>query len=155
MKFKFLAPILFLSLIFSCSVDNADPEVDTLEAQSVEIFQWHLTNVSGGIAGVDVNFEVDTIVWVFNVDFVGNGTLKVLNNNTDTSLEDGLDTGTYSISIPVYGTQSIIFIDGEEYAGLLTPTEEDLIINQNIKSDGAAATDGFIYTFKRRIVTDD
>ncbi len=150
MKIKFLIPIISLLLVFSCST-NDDNNLLDLEPQEVQIYQWHLTNVSGGVAGIDIDFEMDTVIWVFNVDFVGSGSLQVQNNNTDNSLEDGLDTGTYSVSIPVYDTQSILFVDGDEFAGVVTPTEEDLVINQNITSNGTG-TDGFIYTFKREIV---
>ncbi|GGD27992.1 hypothetical protein [Hyunsoonleella pacifica] len=153
MKFKFLIPIISLFFLLSCSIGN-DDSLDFQAVQNEEIFQWHLTNVSGGIAGIDIDFKMDTIVWVFNVDLVGSGELQVQNNNTDISLEDGLDTGTYPISIPVYDTQSILFIDGNEYAGLLTPSENDLIISQNIKSDGNTISDGFVYTFKRKVITE-
>ncbi|TBN04669.1 hypothetical protein EYD45_05245 [Hyunsoonleella flava] len=152
MKFKFIAPIISLFFILGCSVNDDTPEIQ--DQQEAQVFQWHLTNVSGGIAGVDIDFETDTIIWVFSVDFVGNGVLNVQNQNSDSSKEDGLDTGVYSISIPVYDSQSILFINGDEYAGLLTPTEEDLIINQNITSSGATGSDGFIYTFKRKVVTE-
>lgn len=151
MKVKLLIPILSLFLLFNCSVNN-DNSADMQEVQEVQIYQWHLTNVSGGIEGVDIDFEMDTVIWVFSVDFVGSGTLQVENNNTASDLEDGLDTGVYSVSIPVYDGQSILFVNGDEFAGVLTPTEEDLVINQNIKSNGTGS-DGFIYTFKREVVT--
>ncbi len=151
MKVKFLVPIIALFLLFNCSV-NDDNNTDQQEPQEIQIYQWHLTNVSGGIEGVDLDFEMDTVIWVFTVDFVGSGTLQVQNNNTDTTLEDGLETGIFSVSIPVYDSQSILFIDGDEFGGVLTPTEEDLVINQNITSNGAGS-DGFIYTFKRKIIT--
>lgn len=152
MKLKFITPILSLFLLFNCGV-NGDDGFETQEPREVQIYQWHLTNVSGGVAGVDIDFEMETVIWVFSVDFVGSGTLQVENNNTDNTLEDGLDTGVYSVSIPVYDGQSILFINGDEYAGVQTPTEEDLIINENINSNGSTGSDGFIYTFKRKIIT--
>ncbi|GAL69048.1 hypothetical protein [Jejuia pallidilutea] len=154
MKFKFLIPIVALFFLTSCNVNN-DDDLDALnQQQELQIYQWHLTNVSGGVDGIDIDFEADTIIWVFSVDFVGNGNLEVENNNTDDTLEDGLDTGTYPVSIPVYDNQSILFVDGNEFAGVVTPTEQDLIMNQNIKSTGETSSDGFIYTFKRKIVVE-
>jgi hypothetical protein len=153
MKLKFYIVLAITFLTFSCSVDNNDGlEMD--EARVVQIFQWHLVNVSGGFQGVDLDFEMDTVVWIFNIDAAGSGTLIIDNNNTDTDAEDGLDTGSYSVSIPVYDTQSILLVDGNEFGGLLTPTEDDLIVNQNITSEGTG-NDGFVYTFKRKIITQD
>lgn len=152
MKLKYLASFLSLFFLLSCSIDNDDNNLDLQEQQEIEIFQWHLTNVSGGIEGIDIDFENDTVIWVFSVDFAGSGSLQVENNNADNSIEDGLDSGVYSISIPVYNGQSILFIEGNEYSGLHTPSDEDLILNTNITSNGKIGSDGFIYTFKRKII---
>ena len=142
-------------LLSNCSTNNNDDIVDTEEeSNEVVIYQWHLTNVSGGIGNVDTDFEMDTVVWIINVDIIGNGTLKVENNNSDATIEDGLDTGSYSISIPNVNNQNILYINGDEFAGVLTPSKEDLIINQNITTDGPR-NGGFIYTFKRKIVVID
>jgi len=152
MKFKFLIPVLALFFVYSCSVNDDNSSGPSDGQQDVQIFQWHLTNVSGGVAGVDIDFEADTVIWIFNIDFVGSGNLQVENNNTDDTIEDGLNTGTHPVSIPVYDNQSILFVDGNEFGAVVTPTDQDLVINQNIKSTGETGSDGFIYTFKRKII---
>ncbi|SEQ17479.1 hypothetical protein SAMN05421824_1353 [Hyunsoonleella jejuensis] len=151
MKIKFLMPLVVLFLGYSCSI-NDNNSSDNQEPTEIQIYQWHLTNVSGGVAGIDIDFETDTVIWVFSLDAVGSGSLQVQNNNIDNSLEDGLETGVYSVSIPVYDSQSILFINGDEFAGLITPTEEDLTLNQNITSSGAVVSDGFIYKFARKVI---
>lgn len=154
MKLKLIVPIISLFLLFNCSVNN-DDGLDA-QPQEIQIFQWHLINVTGGIAVVDIDFELDTIIWVFSVDFAGNGSLQVENNNTDDTLEDAFETGTYSVSIPASSTnqeESFLFVNGDEFGHVLTPTSEDLIINQNIRSNGETGSDGFIYTFKREVIT--
>ncbi|MEW4924099.1 hypothetical protein [Algibacter sp. 2305UL17-15] len=154
MKLKIFLPAIFLLLCTSCSLNNSDDPASESQRE-IEIYQWHLTNVSGGIAGVDIDFDMDIIIYVFSVDSNGNGTLSVQNNNDDNTLEDGLDTGVYAISIPAYDTNSILFVDGTEYGAIVTPnieSGEDLIIDQNITSTGTLS-DGFKYTFKRKIIT--
>ena len=144
--------IIVLSCFFfltSCSVDNNNVTDDL--PKEIEVYQWHLLNVSGGFAGVDIDYAMETIIWVFNVDFNNNGSIQVQNNNTDDTLEDGLNSGTYAISIPAQNNKSYLFIEFNEFGEVLTTTNEDLIIDQNSMSSGTGA-DGFIYTFKRKIV---
>lgn len=151
MKIKFLIPITFLFLCFGCSVDSNDNTQD-FKQETAQVFQWHLINVSGGLVGVDIDYDMDTIIWVFDVDSVGSGSIEIQNNNTDDTLEDAFDTGVYSVSIPVYDTQSILFVNGDEFAGVLTPTDDDLVLNTNITSRGNIGSDGFVYTFKRKVI---
>jgi hypothetical protein len=144
--------IIVLSCFFfltSCSVDNNNVTDDL--PKEIEVYQWHLLNVSVGFAGVDIDYAMETIIWVFNVDFNNNGSIQVQNNNTDDTLEDGLNSGTYAISIPAQNNKSYLFIESNEFGEVLTTTNEDLIIDQNSMSSGTGA-DGFIYTFKRKIV---
>src|SRR5690606_36981223 len=56
---------------------------------------WNLTKVEGSIAGVTHTFPTGLIQWTFNED---TNTLVVVNNNTDDSLFDFYDSGTYSYS---------------------------------------------------------
>lgn len=152
MKIKSIIPFICLFILSSCSLNtnndlNEDPK-------QTKIFQWHLTHVSGGIAGVDVDYELETIIWVFNVDLNGNGTLKVENHNTEDTLQDGLDSGTYKISMNVDDVKTYLFLETNEFGEIITPTEHDLIINQNNMIDGSGA-DGFIYTFKRKVIDVD
>ena len=139
-------------LIYSCSInDNNLPEESN---QQREVYQWHLINVSGGLAGVDIDYDLETIIWVFNVGFSGNGGLIVENDNTDSSLEDGINTGSYNISMQVIENGTYLFIEGEEFGKVSTPTSVDLIIDQNSLSTGTGA-DGYIYTFKRKVILVD
>lgn len=154
MKIKFSFLLLTLLFATSCSVDN-DDDSELRDAALTDILEWHLTSVSGGFAGVDIEYKADTVIWIFSVlDDNGNGTLNVKNNNTDDSLEDGLDSGDYSVYIAEYNNQPILYVNGEEYAGFSHPTPEKdvLVINKNINSTGATGSDGFIYTFKKRVV---
>ncbi|WNH07570.1 hypothetical protein [Thalassobellus suaedae] len=138
--------IAFFTLITftNCSIDgNETSEVITKT-------YWHLRNVSGGIAGVDNNFNLDEIIWSFN-ELTGN--LTVTNNNTDDTVEDALESGNYSFSVTTDNTNKYLIINDNEYGGLLF-SETELIIDQNITSSGSGA-DGFIYTFQRVLVIED
>lgn len=149
MKLRFIKATILLFFCYSCSLDGDDSANNP--SQTSTIIEWHLTNVSGGATDVNIDYEIDTIIWIFNVDFNGSGTLLVQNNN-ETDMEDGLSTGQYAIFIAEYDNQPILFIDGEEYAGFTNPNPDSLVIDHNIHSDGMTTSDDFIFTFQRRIV---
>lgn len=55
--------------------------------------KWHLTNVSGGIAGTDDDYSFNEIVWDFHTE---QHTVTVTNMNTDPQKIDFFDSGTYN-----------------------------------------------------------
>lgn len=143
MKTKLTVLAFSLFLLTSCLQDDNNVTAN----QETTITQWHLINVTGGFAGVNHNFEMDVIIWTFD-----NGTLYVQNNNPDDTLEDGLDTGTYSQSFLEEDEKLFLFIENIDY-GLITISEDEQIftLDQNITSTANGA-DGFIYKFKKEIV---
>ena len=143
MKIKFVVSILFISILLtSCSLssDNNYPQVIRSD--------WHLRNVTGGVEGVNDDFGYSEVVWTFNEDL---GTLTITNNNTDTSKEDGLDSGTYTYSLIEDGNNTFLVVDGSEL-GSITISATQFIIDENLTSSGTGA-DGFVYTFQLVQVT--
>jgi len=134
---KFLTSIIFILLLTSCSLSNDNDNPQYVRSE------WHLKNVSGGIDGVNNDFDLSTVIWTFNEAL---GTLNIVNNNTNEELEDGYDTGNYTYSLIDNGNNSFIIINQIEF-GSLTLSNNKLIINQNEKSTGTGA-DGYIYTFQ-------
>ncbi|MCF8274967.1 MAG: hypothetical protein K9I95_14165 [Flavobacteriaceae bacterium] len=134
---KFFTSIIFIIILTSCSLssDNSNPQFVKTE--------WHLRTVTGGIEGVNNSFDFKTVIWTFDETL---GLLYIVNNNTNTSAEDGFDSGTYTYSLLDNGNNSFITINQTEF-GSLTILNKQLIINQNEKSTGSGA-DGFIYTFQ-------
>ena len=126
----------------SCSVSNNDND-DPIE---VTLYHWNLINVSGGIAGVDNDFEVGDIVW--NYDSFEN-LLYVENSNSDETIEDGLDSGVYEFSVFELNLNIYTLLEFDEFGEIYESETDDtiLIIDQNSLSNGAAS-DGFVYTFK-------
>ncbi|WP_299548426.1 hypothetical protein [Seonamhaeicola sp.] len=142
MKRKILILATIFLTITSCNLSddgNNEPTVITL-------YHWNLINVSGGLAGVDNDFEVGDIVW--NYDQFTNK-LYVENLNPDDMIEDGLDTGTYDFLIFDVATNLFTVLDGNEFGEIYNSETDNtiLIIDQNSLSTGAGA-DGFIFTFK-------
>jgi hypothetical protein len=138
MKLKFLSSIVFIIILTSCSLNsdnNTEPQIIRTE--------WHLRNVAGGIDGVNNNFALNTIIWTFNES---SNILNVINNNTNTSLEDGFDSGIYSYSLLDNVNKAYISISQTEF-GSISVLDKQLIIDQNEKSTGGGA-DGYIYTFQ-------
>lgn len=135
--------ILFFSIaLTNCSINTND----TSQPQVMTVY-WNLVNVSGGVSGVDIDYNVGDIVWLF--DEV-NTKLTVTNTNTDDTLEDGLDSGTYPYSVINNSHDLFLSIDGTEF-GSFTVSGNQLVIDQNITTSGTGA-DGYVYTFQKTTV---
>ena len=104
---------------------------------------WNLTNISGGIAGVNNDFQQGTIIWILNPQ---SSTLTIENNNTDNNY-DGFDSGIYAYNIQNISGKSFMIIEGIEFGGI-TILQNEIIIDQNLTSNGSGA-DGFILRFEK------
>jgi hypothetical protein len=145
MKYYILIAFLSFFTLTNCSVGN-----DNSEPQTIRVL-WNLENVSGGISGVDHDFNTGVIVWEF---YIETSNLIVKNTNSDSSLEDGLNTGTYTFSTFAVGTDTYLKIGGNEVGSLTLVGDNTLVINQNETSTGPAA-DGYIYTFKKTVIVEN
>lgn len=126
---------IFLSLLLvtvSCSDTNDDIN-DPLDGE------WHVANISGGLAGINDDYAHGTIIWNFNSQ---TSKLTVANNNTANTLYDGLESGEYPYSILTKNKVLYLLIDGQEFGGI-TLSQNRLTFNQNKLSSGSGA-DGFI-----------
>ena len=145
MKYSILITFLSLITLTNCSISNEDNSTP-----QVYKTYWHLINVSGGFAGVNNDFELNKIVWLFNDT---ENTLTVSNNNSSDA-EDGLDTGTYTYTVITDDNGNLFLsINSNEY-GHLDISETQLIIDQNITTTVTGA-DGFIYTFRKILVLEN
>lgn len=146
MKHYILIAFCCLIAFTSCSISNNNND----DSPQVIKTYWHLTNVSGGFAGVNHDFALGHIIWFFDEALAE---LSIENLNTDDSLEDGFDTGNYVFSIQEVNNETFLKVDSNEF-GYFTLSETELVINQNITTSGSGA-DGFIYTFKRVLVAEE
>ncbi|AUP77881.1 hypothetical protein [Flavivirga eckloniae] len=142
-KKKVLFIGLFSLLVFtSCSINdspNPDPRI--------RVPHWHLIKTTGGIAGVDHEFPLETVIWTFDD---ANSKLMVVNKNTDDTKQDAFDAGTYPFSIKKVDDKTFLIINEDEFGEFEIDDKKRLIINQNNLSEGTGA-DGFVYTFHRTI----
>ncbi len=140
--------IIALSCFFvlsNCSTNDSNPAT----SQKVR-YLWHLISVTGGVAGVDEQFSLNTVVWAFDD---ATKTLVVDNKNTDDTKEDGLDSGSYAYTVLDVDGNTYLSIEGNEY-GSFEISQNILTINQNLKSTGSG-TDGFIYSYQVEAVAVD
>ena len=72
---------------------------------------WNLVRVTGGLTGVDDNFETGMIVWNFS-----DRTLEVTNRNTDPNLEDMYETGLYNFALDTSTDALTLTIDTVSYS---------------------------------------
>lgn len=92
-KFLMIAIVLISALSIGCSNDddtNDENKTPTLNGK------WNLVNVSGGIQGIDQDFQKGTVVWDFNQS---DETVTIINNNQLQGVYDGFPSGTYSYGI--------------------------------------------------------
>ncbi len=140
MRKHFLTVLFSVIILTSCSVKNDTQLTDP----QIIIVHWNLVEVTGGIAGADHTFPLETIVWDFNeIDLK----LTVTNNNTDDTKEDALTSGTYPYSVTNANGKTYFSITGNEF-GRFVVTANKLVIDQNDLSQGSGA-DGYIYTFEK------
>ncbi|WP_405574871.1 hypothetical protein [Winogradskyella sp. Asnod2-B02-A] len=130
--------LTFTLLMLSCNTDdnsqqNAEPTIGG---------QWNLVNVTGGLAGVDDDFEVGLIIWDFNED---NLELTVTNNNTANVIYDGLSSGTYDYEVlSTTGETAYLVIHnfGINHE-IITLNASQLVLDEGVVADG------FLLTFNR------
>lgn len=82
--------ILLAGLLTGCSSESNSSHSNIVNGQ------WKLVNVSGSFAGINNDFPAGTITWDFNPT---TQMVTVVNNNTDDSLNDILETGIYNYQI--------------------------------------------------------
>jgi len=147
MKYYLIIACISFFTLTNCSLNDVNNDIP-----KVTRVLWHLKNVSGGVSGVDNDFASNKIVWEFKD---ATSTLIVSNTNTDASIEDGLDSGTYTYSIIEVGSDAYIKINSNEVGKITISTSGNtLTINQNLKSTGSGA-DGYIYTFDKSIIVEN
>ena len=127
--------IVFFGLATSCNNDDDNGPTNEITIAGT----WDLRNISGGIAGVDSNFEADLIQWSFNEE---TSVLTIANDHSnDETLYDGLESGTYIYELTVSEGENQINIDGASF-GTYTISENELVIAQTL-------ADGYVFSFKR------
>ena len=139
MKSKILVLLIvgFGEVIASCNYDDST-QVSTINGT------WNLKNISGGLAGINDDYNQGIIKWIFNSQSL---TLTVENNNSQNTIYDGFESGIYSYSILESGGNSYLIVEDTEFSGY-TLTENNLMLDQNKTSTGSGA-DGFILELER------
>ncbi|MFN4026707.1 MAG: hypothetical protein ACK4IZ_04615 [Flavobacterium sp.] len=133
-KYFLLFSFLVSLLLAGCSNDNST-ENNTIDGQ------WKLVNITGTIAGINHNFAQGEIIWDINPI---TQTVTVVNNNSNDSLFDILETGVYNYhhdNGPELPCGESIVINNIDL-GCYTVNNQTLIIDQSI-------ADGFKITLVR------
>jgi hypothetical protein len=122
-------------IISSCSLDNSSSNGE-LQINS----SWVLKNTSGGIAGINDNFNNGDVIWDFNGT---NQTLKVTKKVNTTG--SGIPAGTYMYSVKKEGKASLIVIKQADI--IYTTLAYELLNDNGVVFKDEALADGFQYTF--------
>lgn len=132
---RYIYLLLFTFAVFACNTDDdGTPDNDfPLEGQ------WSLVNVSGGLAGVDEDFEMGLITWDFEIQ---TQQVTITNNNTG-SVFDGLPTGVYDFQVLTNGEISSLILDDSYSMVIITLTTSQLVLDEGV------AADGFLYTLAK------
>ncbi len=138
MKIRKLCLLIILSLVFFTNCNNDD---DSNQAETLNGI-WNVKNISGGIAGINDDYDIGMITWEFD-----NQVLTIENNESQGNIYSGFESGTYNYSINEINGNNYIILNNDEFGGY-TLSVNNLTINQNETSSGSGA-DGFILQFER------
>ncbi len=122
--FLLIIPILLMS---SCKEENND--ILSIEGT------WKLNNVSGGLAGINIDYNDGDVNWIFTPT---TQKLEVQNNiETDgpEQIYSMFDTGIYDYNIVNENDLEQLYIDGVN-VGTITYDENEMNIDQGIAVDG-------------------
>jgi hypothetical protein len=138
MKIGKLSLLLLLGIIFftNCSNDDEPTELESYNGT------WNIKNISGGIAGIEDEYETGIITWTFN-----NQILTVENNAVQGYIYSGFESGTYNYSTSEINGINYIIINNTIF-GSYTLSLTSLTINQNESASGSI-DDGFILQFEK------
>lgn len=131
-----LALISALVLCTSCKKDDDTTEPATISGN------WNLKNVSGGFAGINIDYTPGEVIWTFNLE---TNILTVQNNIITTGPEDiyaGFDSGTYNFEIERNEDTQALLVDGVNIGDII-------LLDDILQVDEGVAVDGFIKTFER------
>lgn len=134
MRLLLILSILACFSIFSCT-SNKDFNEDFQDS-------WSLTNVSGGIAGLNCDYELDVIVWS-----ISQALIEVTNNSTPNGLCDNTFPESASYNILENGGDHYLNYNDSPY-GLINIEGDNMTINGTFNPDGEVS-DAFTYQFSR------
>ncbi|EZH72985.1 hypothetical protein ATO12_18380 [Aquimarina atlantica] len=140
MKLQALTLILIVAfgISTSCHSDDDGP----VEKEKTINGVWNLKNVSGGLQGINLDYNKGEVLWTFNET---TGKLIVENNvitQGPKNIHSGLRSGTYNYEIKEEEGSKVLFVKGIK-RGIITTLRESM------KIDDGVEVDGFINEFER------
>lgn len=128
MKRIILGVGLMLAMI-GCSSDVEDEILNS----SIDT-TWSLKKISGGLAGVNLNYDSGEVYWIFNS---ANNTLTIENNlvsNGPKMSHGGPVSGVYSFVLN--STDSVLYIQNMKRGRVFLTASGGLNIDDNVATDG-------------------
>lgn len=129
--------LFLISALVLCTSCKKDDD-DTTEPATIS-GNWNLKNVSGGFAGVDIDYTPGEVIWNFNLE---TNILTVQNNIITTGPEDtyaGFESGTYDFEIQENDGIKILLVDGY-FTGYITLLDDVLQLDEGVAADGVMRT---------------
>lgn len=135
---------IFATSITSCETSdlNTDNQKENLFLEKIS--QWNLTNIKGGLLGLNENYETGAVKWTFSSK---NSTLSIENNNQKDANLDIIKSGNYHYYIVNNKDMLYLYIEGLEF-GHIIREQNTLKIDQGNTTNGPL-TDGYILSFKK------
>ena len=132
---RYIYLLVFALVVFACNNDDDGTPNNDFPLEG----QWSLVNVSGGLAGVDEDFEMGLITWDFEIQ---TQQVTVVNSNT-ASVFSGFQTGVYDFQVLTNSEMSSLILDDSFSMVITTLTSNQLILDKGV------AADGFLYTLAK------
>lgn len=143
-----LVVVLCFSFLSSCNGDE-----DSMQNEAINGI-WNLTNVSGGFAGADIDYENGTVSWQFISETNTLIVESLITNTGPQSVYLPLQSGNYNYSLIKLNGRTFIVIedfgifDNGEYGRYQINENGVLMIDQGESSE-SSASDVFILLFER------
>ena len=131
-----LAAIAAGTLFLSCNNDDDATPVESISGT------WKIQNVSGGLQGVDIDYQEGDVDWTFDTD---SQTVRVENRILTTGPEDiyaGPETGSYPYEVEQLGQTQILYLDDEVMGGII-------LSGNTLTVDSGSDADGLVTIFVR------
>ncbi len=131
MKTKILLILIigFIGPFISCERNNDLINEPTIDGT------WSLKNVSGGLIGINIEYNEGDVYWIFSKN---EGTLVVENSIDSTgpkNIFSGLTSGTYNFKIQYESDLAVLYINDLK-RGFLIIEEDSFTMNDGIAADG-------------------
>lgn len=132
MRSKICIFLVVATVLIACKNDDLTPKENPISGV------WNLKNVSGGFAGVNIDYTKGEVIWNFKPESKELIIEKNIETTGPESIYADLESGTYSYEIITDSDTQTLYINNTK-RGHIFIEKENLFIDDGIDADGFIA----------------